>query len=209
MVPDEEESEMMKGRKRVLAWITAVMMCLTLIGTMPATVSAQPDTKTAASEHKVQNGTEVTAKEKQAAIKTMESSGSSARSLEDGSGSSTVTVYFSLSDDGRFVTGKDDDETLMCHVPMTVEYFDLADYGLEDFYRYKSKPAEEGGGYVDSEVIKQPTLLHLYIKMIETYYLGGEKLDISREIRRILRRRQCADADGQLHVHVHEAVLGT
>lgn len=181
MVPDEEKSEMMKGRKRVLAWITAVMMCLTLIGTMPATVSAQPDTKTAASEHKVQNGTEVTAKEKQAAIKTMESSGSSARSLEDGSGSSTVTVYFSLSDDGRFVTGKDDDETLMCHVPMTVEYFDLADYGLEDFYRYKSKPAEEGGGYVDSEVIKQPTLLHLYIKMIETYYLGGEKLDISKK----------------------------
>lgn len=181
MVPDEEESEMMKGRKRVLAWITAVMMCLTLIGTMPVTVSAQPDTKTAASEHKVQNGTEVTAKEKQAAIKTMESSGSSARSLEDGSGSSTVTVYFSLSDDGRFVTGKDDDETLMCHVPMTVEYFDLADYGLEDFYRYKSKPAEEGGGYVDSEVIKQPTLLHLYIKMIETYYLGGEKLDISKK----------------------------
>lgn len=170
MVPDEEKSEMMKGRKRVLAWITAVMMCLTLIGTMPATVSAQPDTKTAASEHKVQNGTEVTAKEKQAAIKTMESSGSS-----------TVTVYFSLSDDGRFVTGKDDDETLMCHVPMTVEYFDLADYGLEDFYRYKSKPAEEGGGYVDSEVIKQPTLLHLYIKMIETYYLGGEKLDISKK----------------------------
>ena len=181
MIPDEEESEMMKGRKRVLVWITAVMMCLTLIGSMPVTVSAQPDTKAAASEHKVQNGTEVTAKEKQAVIKTMESSGSSARSLEDGSGSSTVTVYFSLSDDGRFVTGKDDDETLMCHVPMTVEYFDLADYGLEDFYRYKSKPAEEGGSYVDSEVIKQPTLLHLYIKMIETYYLGGEKLDISKK----------------------------
>ena len=76
MVPDEEESEMMKGRKHVLAWITAVMMCLTLIGSMPVTVSAQPDTKTAASEHKVQNGTEVTVKkEKQAAIKTMESSG--------------------------------------------------------------------------------------------------------------------------------------
>ena len=60
MVPDEEESEMMKGRKHVLGWITAVMMCLTLIGSMPVTVSAQPDTKTAASEHKVQNGTEVT-----------------------------------------------------------------------------------------------------------------------------------------------------
>lgn len=180
MVPDEEGSEMIKGRKRVLAWVTAVMMCLTLIGAMPVTVSAQPDTKAAASEHKVQNGTEVTAKEKRTAIKTMESSGSSAKSLEDGSGSSTVTVYFSLSNDGRFVTGNDDDETLMCHVPMTVEYFDLKDYGLEDFYRYKSRPSEEGGGYVDSEVIKQPTLLHLYIKMIETYYLGGEKLDLSK-----------------------------
>ena len=180
MVP-YEEGELMKGKKRILAWITVVMMCLTLIGSMSVTVDALQDKDTVSEEQQAQNGTEVTAAEKQDAIEMMETSGSDASALDDGSGSSSVTVYFSLSDDGRFVTGGDDDETLMCHVPVTVEYFDLRDYGLEDFYRYKSKPAGEGGGYVDSEVIKQPTLLHLYIKMIETYYLGGEKLDISKK----------------------------
>ncbi len=172
---------MTEGRRRILAWITAVMMCMTLIGSMPLKASAQPDSSTSVSRQKVQNGTEVTAKKKQAAIKTMENSGSSKAADTTGSGSSSVTVYFTLSDDGKFVTGRDDNETLMCHVPVTVDYFDLKDYGLEDFYRYKSKPAEEGGGYDGTEVIKQPTLLHLYIKMIETYYLGGEKLDLSKK----------------------------
>lgn len=174
---------MMKRSKRLLACITAIAMCFTMIGSMPMSVSAQPDAGSAVERQKVQNGTEGTAKEKQAAIEIMDKSGTARTAAEDnnGSGSSEVTVYFTLSDDGKFVTGKDNDETLMCHVPITVEYFDLKDYGLEDFYRYKSKPAEEGGGYNSTEVIKQPTLLHLYIKAIETYYLGGQKLDLQEE----------------------------
>ena len=91
----------------------------------------------------------------------------------------SVTVYFTLSEDGQFVTGNDPDATLMARVPVEVEYFDLADYGLEDYYRYEAADAEDGGEYIGTEVVKQPTLLHLYIKMIEQYYLGsGEKLEV-------------------------------
>lgn len=91
----------------------------------------------------------------------------------------SVTVYFTLSEDGQFVTGNDPDATLMARVPVEVEYFDLADYGLEDYYRYEAADSEDGGEYIGTEVVKQPTLLHLYIKMIEQYYLGtGEKLEV-------------------------------
>lgn len=92
---------------------------------------------------------------------------------------SQVTVYLTITDEGRFVTGKDDDETLICRLPVTVDYFDLKDYGLEAFYRYEAEPAEEGGEYINKDsVLKQPTLLHLYIKAIEQYYLGGKKLEV-------------------------------
>ncbi len=91
----------------------------------------------------------------------------------------SVTVYFTLSEDGQFVTGNDPDATLMARVPVEVEYFDLADYGLEDYYRYEAADSEDGGEYIGTEVVKQPTLLHLYIRMIEQYYLGnGEKLEV-------------------------------
>ena len=94
----------------------------------------------------------------------------------------SVTVYFTLSEDGQFVTGNDPDATLMARVPVKVEYFDLADYGLEDYYRYEAADSEDGGEYIGTEVVKQPTLLHLYIRMIEQYYLGnGEKLEVGGE----------------------------
>ena len=91
----------------------------------------------------------------------------------------SVTVYFTLSEDGKFVTGNDRNSTLLARVPVEVEYFDLAEYGLEDYYRYEAADAEDGGEYIGTEVVKEPTLLHLYIKMIEKYYLGnGEKLEV-------------------------------
>ncbi|MBR4020722.1 MAG: cadherin-like beta sandwich domain-containing protein, partial [Firmicutes bacterium] len=94
---------------------------------------------------------------------------------------SSVTVYLSISDDGTFVTGNDTDKTVISHVPITVEYFDLADYGLEDFYRYEADSFENGGQYIGSEVIKQPTVLHLIIRAVEQYYLGGEEVKIGSE----------------------------
>ena len=57
----------------------------------------------------------------------------------------TVTVYFTLSNDGDFVTASDG--TVMAHVPVTVEYYDLAEYGLDRFYRYEAYSFDEGGEY--------------------------------------------------------------
>lgn len=96
-------------------------------------------------------------------------------------GKSSVTVYLSISDDGAFVTGNDTEKTVISHVPVTVEYFDLADYGLEEFYRYEADSFENGGQYIGTEVIKQPTVLHLIIRAVEQYYLGGDPLEIGSE----------------------------
>lgn len=100
----------------------------------------------------------------------------------------TVTVYFTLSNDGEFVTGNDPDETVLCHVPVTISYFDLADYGMEDYYRYETDSFENGGGYIGDEVVKTPTVLHLYIKMLEKYYLGdGSKLIVGDDDQNALK----------------------
>lgn len=89
-----------------------------------------------------------------------------------------ITVYFTLSDDGNFVQGNDADSTVLAHVPVTIDYFDLADYGLADYYRYDADSYENGGAYIDHNVVEQPTLLHLLIKVLEKYYLDGETLTV-------------------------------
>ena len=81
-----------------------------------------------------------------------------------------ATVYVTISNDGEFVKGKDG--TVMAHVPFEISYFDLAEYGLQDYYRYEAAPFDEGGEYISSRIIKEPTLLHLYIKFLEKYYAG-------------------------------------
>ena len=81
-----------------------------------------------------------------------------------------ATVYVTISNDGEFVKGKDG--TVMAHVPFEISYFDLAEYGLADYYRYEAAPFDEGGEYISSRIIKEPTLLHLYIKFLEKYYAG-------------------------------------
>ena len=76
-----------------------------------------------------------------------------------GTGSpAAASVYVTISNDSDFVQGTDG--TVMAHVPFTVEYFDLAEYGLEKYYRLDE----------DDDVIEQPTVLHLLIKVLEQYY---------------------------------------
>ena len=70
----------------------------------------------------------------------------------------SASVYVTISNDSDFVQGADG--TVMAHVPFTVEYFDLGDYGLEKYYRYND----------NDELIEEPTVLHLLIRVLERYY---------------------------------------
>ena len=81
---------------------------------------------------------------------------------QQGEDNSKVTVYFSLSDNGKYKTGTSG--KTLAYVPVTVEYFDLDDYGL--------------GKYTRADAGEQPTVLHLFIKMLEQEYLNSGKLTI-------------------------------
>ena len=86
------------------------------------------------------------------------------------SNQSQVTVAVTISSDGIPIRGFDEEETALSHVKVTVPYFDLKLYGMERFYRY---PTSATCDYEPERgVIKRPTLLHLYIYMLEKYYLG-------------------------------------
>lgn len=78
---------------------------------------------------------------------------------------SKKTVYFSLSLNGQYVTGNDEDSTLLAMVPVDVEYFDLSAYDLQKYM------ITENGAPVE-----QPTVLHLMIQMLEKYHLSGSKV---------------------------------
>ena len=82
--------------------------------------------------------------------------------------STTVTVTYS--NDGKPLQGFDKDQTDMAHLEVTVPYFDLSLYGLEEYYRYGTDGGQ--GQYIDTTVIERPTMLHLYIYVAERYYLG-------------------------------------
>lgn len=89
----------------------------------------------------------------------------------------TVTVYFSLTDDGSFLNG-------LGMKKITVPYFDIANYGLENFYfsseRYSSTPGWSDGDKPSSDLTPgtkeyaegQITMLHLFIYALEVYKLG-------------------------------------
>lgn len=87
----------------------------------------------------------------------------------------TVTVYFTLSNDGIPVMGADG--TILSRVRVEVPYFDLDLYNLSEFYRYESESFENGGGYISGNVVEQPTVLHLYLYMLERYYMGLDDED--------------------------------
>ena len=53
---------------------------------------------------------------------------------------------------------------------ITVPYFDLSQYGLDEFYRYHTANGE--GEYVDNNIVERPTGLHLYIYLLERYFIG-------------------------------------
>ena len=79
-----------------------------------------------------------------------------------------ATVTFTLTNNAYFKTT--DELVQLANVPITVTYFDLANYGLEEYYQY-----DESGN-----VIEQPTMLHLFIAAMEHYEIGLEGDEIGR-----------------------------
>lgn len=79
-----------------------------------------------------------------------------------------VTVYVTISNDGVPIRGKDG--TILCHKAITVPYFDLSRYDLSEFYRFHTANGE--GEYVDENIVERPTGLHLYLYLLERYFIG-------------------------------------
>lgn len=95
----------------------------------------------------------------------------------------SVTVYFSFSHDDKFETCEESG-AVMGLKKVTVPYFDLANYGLENFYfsseEYGSDGSYEGVGAPGSDLMPgtaefaygKITMLHLFIYATEVYYCG-------------------------------------
>ena len=88
----------------------------------------------------------------------------------DESNQASVRVEVTLSNNGIPLRGADDDGTALAHLTVDVPYFPLEAYGLSDFNRYHADA--ESGSYMDNVLIERPTLLHLYIYLLERYYIG-------------------------------------
>lgn len=87
----------------------------------------------------------------------------------------SVTVYVTVSSDGIPLRGNDAEQTVLCHLPVTVPYFSLEDYDMMDYYRYHTENGQ--GSYADDKIVERPTALHLYIYLLERYYLGVPEKD--------------------------------
>lgn len=86
----------------------------------------------------------------------------------------SVTVKVTVSSDGIPIQAEDG--TGISELEVTVPYFDLANYGLQKYYRYKTN---SGGGYNSKlGVVERPTMLHLFIYMMEKYQLGAFDQDL-------------------------------
>ena len=80
---------------------------------------------------------------------------------------SSVTVYVTVSSDGMPLLAGD---TVLANMEITVPYFNLELYGLSGYNRYGTENGR--GPYVNDDLIERPTVLHLYIYLLERYYMG-------------------------------------
>lgn len=88
----------------------------------------------------------------------------------DETNADAVTVYVTISNDGVPLLGADRLRTPLARLEVTVPYFDLSLYGLDEYARYKTTGGK--GGYTSATLVERPTALHLYIYLLERYYLG-------------------------------------
>lgn len=71
---------------------------------------------------------------------------------------SPVGIKFAYSYNGKPVIAQTD---------VSIPWFDLGSYDLEEFNRYDADPFEMGGGYNSNRVVQTPTVLHSLIRMHE------------------------------------------
>lgn len=88
---------------------------------------------------------------------------------------SSVCVTVTISNNGVPIYGHDICSTPLAHLELTVPYFDLAPFGLQDFYRYHTEGGQ--GIYTDTEKVRRPTLLHLYLYLLVKYAVGADVTD--------------------------------
>ncbi|MFR3980281.1 MAG: Ig-like domain-containing protein [Oscillospiraceae bacterium] len=86
----------------------------------------------------------------------------------DETDAASVKVYVTVSHDGIPLVGNEG--TVLSHLELDVPYFDLDKQDMSEFYRYHTENGQ--GGYVDDQVVKRPTALHLYLYLLGVYYLG-------------------------------------
>ena len=78
----------------------------------------------------------------------------------------TVKAYVTVSYDGVPLLSTNEKHVL-AYKEVEVPYFDLDLYGLSNYYRY---PTDENKDYITgSDVVRRPTVLHLYIYLLEKY----------------------------------------
>ena len=99
----------------------------------------------------------------------------------------SVTGILSLSRDAEYMVGPASDE-VMVFKPITVPYFDLGLYGLEEYYFVSESYSDDGDGlpgsdlepgtaaYADGKV----TMLHLLIYALEVYYYDVPEKDAGK-----------------------------
>ncbi len=80
---------------------------------------------------------------------------------------SSVTVYVTVSSDGMPL---ETDYGVLANMEITVPYFELDLYGLQQYNRYETDGGK--GPYINTNVVRRPTGLHLYIYLLERYYMG-------------------------------------
>lgn len=101
-----------------------------------------------------------------------------------------VTVYFSFSHDDKFESCEQSGQTVALK-EVTVPYFDLALYGLEDFYfasedygPASGDPTGGPGSALDPGTKEfaygKITMLHLFLYATEVYYLGIDPADAGK-----------------------------
>ena len=97
----------------------------------------------------------------------------------------TVRVYLTVSYDSDFLrAGADPVLTnrggrVLARVPVDVSYVDLAEYGLEDYYRYEAYPFDQGGEYKTYQPANDGTGHYVWEATYMRHWWGPTKVEIS------------------------------